>query len=99
MSVENMLEPMKLRKTAKGQCQNEPWDLSVCHSDLSTDVLEEPVSKDNFDTHAEQAPLPNERPVTPIPKPGENVEIGSYDEIAVPVNQCKEADAFVLQCD
>ena len=49
---------------------------------------------DNFDMPVEQAPLPNERPVTPIPEPGENVEIGSFDEIAVPVNKCKETDGL-----
>ena len=40
LSVESMLEPMKLRKTSKRQCQNEPWDLSIRHSDLSVDVSE-----------------------------------------------------------
>ena len=29
LGVESMLEPMKLRKTPKKQCQNEPWDLSI----------------------------------------------------------------------
>ena len=29
LSLESMLEPMKLRKTPKKQCQNEPWDLSI----------------------------------------------------------------------
>ena len=29
LSVESMLEPMKLCKTSKRQCQNEPWDLSI----------------------------------------------------------------------
>ena len=89
-----MLEPMKLHKKPKGQCQNEPWDLNVCHLDPSADVLEEPVSMDNFDMPVEQAPLPDERPVTPIPEPGENVEIGSFDETAVPVNKCKETDGL-----
>ena len=28
----------------------------------------------------------------PIPKPGENVEISSFNETAVPVNQCMETD-------
>ena len=38
LSVESMLEPMKLCKTLKRQCQNEPWDLSIRHSDLSVGV-------------------------------------------------------------
>ena len=29
ISVESMLEPIKLHKTPKKQCQNEPWDLSI----------------------------------------------------------------------
>ena len=34
----------------------------------------------------------NEGPATPIPKPGENVEIGSFDETAIPVNKRMETD-------
>ena len=42
----------------------------------------------------EQAQLYDEEQVTPIPipEPGENVEISSFDEMAVPVNQCMETD-------
>ena len=28
----------------------------------------------------------------PIPKPGENVELSGFDEMAVPANQCMETD-------
>ena len=85
---------MKLRKTSKRQCQNEPWDLSIRHSDLSVDVSEDRLSFDNNNTSKEQAQLYDEEQVTqiPIPEPGENVEISSFDETAVPVNQCMETD-------
>ena len=53
LSVESMLEPMKLRKTPKKQCQNEPWDLSIRHSDQSADVSAEGLSFDNNNTSKE----------------------------------------------
>ena len=33
-----------------------------------------------------------EEQLTPIPEPGENVEVGCFGEMAVPVNQCMETD-------
>ena len=94
LSVESMLEPMKLRKTSKRQCQNKPWDLSIQHSDRSVDVSEERLSLDNNNTSKEQVPVYDEEQLTPIPipKPGENVELSGFDEMAVPANQCMETD-------
>ena len=54
LSVESMLEPMKLCKTPKKQCQNEPWDLSIRHSDQSVDVSAEGLSLDNTNMSKEQ---------------------------------------------
>ena len=98
MSVENMLEPMKLRKTPKGQCQKEPLDLSVCHSDISADMsgdladndqLEMPTGDLNtMDTETLNTGMSS----TPVPKPGENIEIGrSVDDMTVPVNKLNDA--------
>ena len=87
-----MLEAMKLRKTPKKQCQNEPWDLSIRHSDQSADVSAEGLSLDNNNTSKEQAPVHEEEQLTPIPEPGENIEVGCFGEIAVPVNQSMETD-------
>ena len=92
LSVESMLEPMKLRKTPKKQCQNEPWDLSIRHSDQIADVSTGGSSLDNNNTSKEQAPVHDEEQLTPIPEPGENVEVGCFGEMAVPVNQCMETD-------
>ena len=78
-SVESMLEPMKLRKTPKKQCQNEPWDLSVRHP------------KEPADTSTGE-PVHDEEQLTPIPEPGENVEVGCFSEMAVPLNQWMETD-------
>ena len=52
------------------------------------------LSLDNNNTSKEQAQLYDEEQVTPIPipEPGENVEISSFDEMAVPVNQHMETD-------
>ena len=74
--------------------KNEPWDLSIRHSDHSVDVSEHRLSFDNNITSKEQAQVYDEEQVTsiPIPKPGENVEISSFDETAVPVNQRMETD-------
>ena len=47
LSVESMLEPIKLCKTPKKQCQNEPWDLGIQHSDQSADVSAEGLSFNN----------------------------------------------------
>ena len=92
MSIESMLEPMKLCKTPKKQCQNEPWDLSIRHSDQSADVSAEGLSLDNNNMSKEQAPVHEEEQLTPIPEPGENVEVGCFGEMAVPVNQHMETD-------
>ena len=91
-SVESMLEPMKLRKTPKKQCQIEPWDLSVRHQ---TERIETstggstPVENKNS---KDQALVNDEEQLTPIPEPGENVEVGCFGEIAVLVNQRIETD-------
>ena len=50
MSIEDMLEPIKLCKTPKGQCQKEPWDLSIHHSDVSTDVSGDLIAGKYIDT-------------------------------------------------
>ena len=52
VSIEKMLDPMKRRKICKGQCQSEPWDLSVHRSDMSEDVSQELGGNDsgNIDT-------------------------------------------------
>ena len=94
LSVESMLEPMKLRKTPKKQCQNEPWDLSIRHSDQSVNVSGEGLSLDNNNTSKEQVPVHDEEQLTstPIPEPGENVELSCFDEMAVPVNKHMETD-------
>ena len=94
LSVQSMLESMKLRKMPKRQCQNEPWDLSIRHSDQSVDISEERLSLDNTNTSKEQVPVYDEEQLTPIPIPelGENVELSSFDEMAVPVNQHMETD-------
>ena len=91
LSVESMLEPMRLCKTPKKQCQNEPWDLSIRHSDQSANVSAEGLSFDNNNTSKEQAPVHEEEQLTPI-EPGENIEVGCFGEMAVPVNQCMETD-------
>ena len=70
LSIESMLEPMKLHKTPKKQCQNEPWDLSIRLSDQSANVSAEGLSFDK----------------------GENIEVGCFGEMAVPVNQRMETD-------
>ena len=83
---------MKLRKTPKKQCQNEPWDLSIRHSDQSVDVSAKELSLDNTNMSKEQVPVHDEEQLTPIPEPGENVEVGCFGEMAVPVNQQMETD-------
>ena len=92
LSVESMLEPMKLHKTPKKQCQNEPWDLSIRHSDQPMDTSTGVSSLDNNNSSKDQAPVQDEEQLTPIPEPGENVEVGCFDEMAVPVNQRMETD-------
>ena len=90
LSVESMLEPMKLHKTPKKQCQNEPWDLSVRHPNQPADTSTGGSSLDNNNSSKDQAPVHNK--LTPIPEPGENVEVGCFGEMAVPVNQQMETD-------
>ena len=34
----------------------------------------------------------DEEQLTPIPEPGENIEVGCFGEMAVPVNQRMETD-------
>ena len=92
LSVESMLEPMKLRKTPKKQCQNEPWDLSIQHSDQTVDTSTGVSSLDNNNSSKDQAPVHDKEQLTPIPEPGENVEVGCFGEMAVPVNQRMETD-------
>ena len=91
-----MLEPMKLRKTPKGQCQKEPWDLSVLCSDISADVSNDLIDNEHSsmptsDLKLVDAEITNiERPMTPVPELRENMEIRSNDEVAVLVNKCKD---------
>ena len=92
LSVESMLKPMKLCKTSKKQCQKEPWHLSMRHSDQIADVSTGGSSLDNNNSSKDQAPVDNEEQLTPIPEPGENVEVGCFGEMAVPVNQHMETD-------
>ena len=95
LSGENMLEPMKLYKTPKSKCQKEPWDLSVCHSDISADMSSDLIDNEQSDMPASDLKsmdieITNTgRSSTPVPKPGENVKIGSDDDVAVLVNKWK----------
>ena len=87
---------MKLCKTPKGQCQKEPWDLSVHHSDISADVSMDLVDKENSNMPTDDLKTLDvettnlDRPMTPIPEPGENVEIGINDDVTVSVNKHKD---------
>ena len=92
LSVESMLEPMKLRKTPKKQCQNEPWDLSIQHPTQPADTSTGGSSLDNNNSSKDQALVHDEEQLTPIPEPGENIEVGCFGEMAVPVNQWMETD-------
>ena len=83
---------MKLRKTPKKQCQNEPWDLSISHPNQPADTSTGGSSLDNNNSSKDQAPVHDEEQQTPIPEPGENVEVGCFGEMAVPVNQRMETD-------
>ena len=95
LSGENMLEPMKLYKTPKSKCQKEPWDLSVCHSDISADMSGDLIDNEQSDMPASDLKSMDikitntSRSSTPVPKPGENVKIGSDDDVAVLVNKWK----------
>ena len=91
-SIESMLEPMKLHKTSKKQCQNEPWDLSIRHPNQPADISTGNSSPDKKNCSNNQAPVHEDGLLTPIPEPGENVEVGSFGELAVPVNQRMETD-------
>ena len=91
-SVESMLEPLKLRKTPKKQCQNEPWDLSVRHQNKHIETSIGGSSPANNNNSKDQALVHDEEQLTPIPEPGENVEVGCFGEMAVPVNQRIETD-------
>ena len=93
-SVESMLEPMKLHKTPKKQCQKEPWDLSVRHPNEPADTStggSSLVDNNNYSSK-DQTLVHDEEQLTPIPEPGENVEVGCFGEMAVPVNQRMETD-------
>ena len=83
---------MKLRKTPKRQCQNEPWDLSIQHPNQPADTLTGGSSLDNNNSSKDQALVHDEEQLTPIPEPGENIEVGCFGEMAVPVNQWMETD-------
>ena len=50
------------------------------------------MSLDNNNGSNNQAPVYDEGQLTPIPEPGENVEVGCFGEMAVPVNQWMETD-------
>ena len=78
LSVESMLEPMKLRKTTKKQCQNEPWDSRIQHPNQPADASTGGLSLDNINKSKKQAPVHNEEQLTPIPEPGEIVEVSCY---------------------
>ena len=56
--------------------------------DTSTGVS----SLDNNNSLKDQAPVHDEEQLTPIPEPGENIEVGCFGEMAVPVNQQMETD-------
>ena len=92
VSVESMLEPMKLCKTPKKQCQNEPWDLSIHPQNEPADTSTGGSSLVNNNSSKDQAPVHDEEQLTPIPEPGKNVEVGCFGEMAVPVNQWIETD-------
>ena len=87
-----MLEPMKLRKTPKKTCQNEPWDLNIRHPNQPADTSTGGSSLDNNNSSKDQALVHDEEQLTPIPVPGENIEVGYFSEMAVPVNQQMETD-------
>ena len=87
-----MLEPMKLRKTPKKQCQNKPWDLSIQHPNQPADISTGELSLDNNNGSNNQVPVHDRGQLTSIPEPGENVEVGCFGEMAVPVNQRMETD-------
>ena len=61
-------------------------------ADVSTDLINnEHSNMPTSDLKSVDAEITNiERPVTPVPELGENVEIGSNDDIAVLVNKCKD---------
>ena len=92
LSVESMMEPMKLCKIPKKQCQNKPWDLSIQHPNQPADTSTGGSSLDNNNSLKDHAFLHNGEQLTPIPEPGENVEVGYFSEMAVPVNQRMEID-------
>ena len=56
--------------------------------DTSTGVS----SLDNNNSSKDQAPVQDDEQLTPIPEPGENIEVGCFGEMAVPVNQWMETD-------
>ena len=92
LSAESMLDPMILCKIPKTQCQNKPWDLSTRHLDQPADTSTGVSSLDNNNSSKDQTPMHEEEQLTPIPEPGENVEVGCSGEMAVPLNQCMETD-------
>ena len=60
LSVKNMmLEPMKLCKIPKGQCQMEPWDLSGYRLDISADVSIDVLESENPDDNNPNVPTCN----------------------------------------
>ena len=91
-SVESMLEPMKLRKTPKNNCQSEPWDLSARHQNKHTETLTGGSSPVNNNNSKDHSLVHDEEELTPIPELGENIEVGCFGEMAVPVNHRIETD-------
>ena len=99
MSVQNMLEPIKLHKTPKGQCQNEPWDLSISHQEADTDISGD-LTKDGDNVVnlkenvlvAENDVSGNDRPSTPVLEPGMHTEMDETDKpTEVPPDKLKSA--------
>ena len=83
---------MKLRKTPKKLCQNEPWDLSIRHPKEPADTSTGGSFLVNNNSSKDQALVHDEEQLTPIPELGESVEVGCFSEMAVPVNQQMETD-------
>ena len=90
LSVKTMMEPMRIKKRSKGQCQNEPWDLSTHGHDVSANASIDNSSVYDDTPHSDQA-VDLDHSV-PVPEPGENVEIGSLEETTISVNSKMLAD-------
>ena len=84
LSAKAMMEPMKIRKRAVGQCQNEPWDLSTHGHDVSVSASVDTSFVHNDTLHRDLDVEPDAS--VPVPEPSENIVIGSLRETASPVN-------------